>query len=114
MNMTKTRCIHTFQASVWLCVLLASSVQAQTARCNGQLISIGDSKSEVSKICGAAISVDNYCLEQAPIRGSSSGMVQPNCIPLEAWTLDTTPGQFHPVVVFKNGEVHEIKYGGRK
>jgi Protein of unknown function (DUF2845) len=91
--------------------LLAMNSQADSLRCEGKLISTGDSKGSVEQICGAPASQDSYC---KPIPQSQN--LHPKeeaCTRVDIWRFNRGAGQFAVEVEFQNGVVTAINNGER-
>ena len=104
-------------SGVALCILLCSShvARAESLRCNGDIIDIGDAKIDVLRKCGEPTLKDTYC-EKTPIRirrtdGSFNTLER--CEDVDVWTYNPGKGQFWTNLYFTEGKLREMRYGDR-
>ena len=106
-----------------LTFLITTAAHAESMRCNGDLIQLGDMKAEVIAECGEPIMRDSFCrpvAKGAQIQAVQSGNqnVQNNiavqtCEDVDVWTYHPAKGQFVTHLFFVEGELQEMKYGDR-
>lgn len=114
----KKSCIYTVVMGA-----LAINAQAESMRCQGDLIKIGDVKADVIAECGEPLVIDSFCrtiANTAQIQAVQNGSnnVQNNiavqaCENVDVWTYHPTKGQFITHLYFVSGELRDIKYGDR-
>ena len=93
----------------------STTVTAESLRCNGDIIEIGDAKINVLRKCGEPAFKDSFC-EKIPIR-----IKQPNgdytlselCENVDIWTYNPGKGQFWTNLYFSQGKLREMRYGDR-
>lgn len=115
--------MKTFFFCIAVMNVLAINVQAESMRCQGDLIKIGDIKADVIAECGEPVITDSFCrtiTDTAQIQAVQSGNnnVQNNiavqaCEDVDVWTYHPTKGQFVTHLYFVSGELRDIKYGDR-
>jgi len=103
--------------------LTSTTVHAESMRCNGDLVQLGDMKADVVSTCGQPLVTDSFCrpiAHSAPIQATQSGEhnVQNNiavqtCEDVDVWTYHPAKGQFVTHLYFVGGELKEMKYGDR-
>lgn len=91
---------------------------ADSLRCGGSLVQVGDNKARVIKICGEPYLQDNYCKplqvpERQRRRYEEDYPYDPPCENVETWTYDQGSGTFLKTVEFQRGKVVDIIYGPR-
>jgi Protein of unknown function (DUF2845) len=99
-------------------VSLSSTCYAESLRCNGDLVELGDAKFSVIQKCGDPIFVDTFCKppEQAIAPQTSFGATTINivpCLQIDEWSYNPGPGQFITILRFEAGVLTSIKYGDR-
>jgi hypothetical protein len=100
-----------------LCVLLCSShlVRAESLRCHGDIIEVGDAKVDVLRKCGEPVLKDTYC-EKTPIRIKRIDGIWDTverCENVDVWTYNPGKGQFWTNLYFTEGKLREMRYGER-
>ncbi len=103
--------------------LMAATAHAESMRCNGDLVQLGDMKADVVAICGQPVITDSFCrpiAQSAQIQATQSGEnnVQNNiavqtCEDVDVWTYHPAKGQFVTHLYFVAGELKDMKYGDR-
>ena len=95
---------------VLVCLAAASSQGALAFRCNGDLISEGDSKLTVRASCGEPDWIDHWAEEliQSPDTDIERRLLRVD----ERWIYNQGPTQFLRIITFKNGRVTSIDTGG--
>lgn len=99
------------------CLLLISShsAQAESLRCHGDIVEIGDAKVDVYRKCGEPVLKDSYC-EKTPVRiklADGSFDTLERCENVDAWTYNPGKGQFWTNLYFSEGKLREMRYGDR-
>ncbi|HEY3045837.1 MAG TPA: DUF2845 domain-containing protein [Polaromonas sp.] len=92
--------------------------QAETLRCHGHIIEIGDSTLAVRYHCGEPLLRDSYC---APVYYYPSLQLVPEplasivvpCQRIDEWLYDRGPGNLVATVRFRAGVVLSIRYDAR-
>ncbi|MBQ1761696.1 MAG: DUF2845 domain-containing protein [Aquincola sp.] len=114
------------RAFALLAGLLAAAMHApaaaQSLRCNGQLVNIGDSKLSVVRKCGepawreaVCVSRELFLWAQPVVPGQVlQPLITPQCVPMEEWTYDRGEGQFLGIVRFRNASVESMRDGERQ
>ncbi len=101
---------------IW-CALLCSShlVHAESLRCHGDIIEVGDAKVDVLRKCGEPALKDTYC-EKTAIRikrTDGDWDTLERCENVDLWTYNPGKGQFWTNLYFKEGKLREMRYGDR-
>jgi hypothetical protein len=91
--------------------------QAETLRCNGQIIEVGDSRLSVFYRCGEPLLKDAYC---PPVYYGPSIQPVPQpfssavpCVVVDEWIYDRGVGNLIATVRFREGSVLSIRYSSR-
>lgn len=96
-------------------VFLTHSVNAESLRCKGDIVEVGDAKVDVYRKCGEPVLKDNYC-EKTPIKikqvDGSYNIVE-RCEYVDVWTYNPGKGQFWTNLYFSEGRLREMRYGDR-
>jgi len=93
----------------------SSEAAAESLRCNGDIVSIGDSKADVTLKCGAPSMTDSFC-EKVPVRfvkRDGTEAYGETCEDVDVWTYNPGKGQFWTHLYFSHGKLREMKYGER-
>lgn len=96
-------------------VTVAAPVAAETLRCNGMIVSEGDSKVSVVYKCGEPLLKDSFCAPVVdlrtgrPVPDAVAGWVVP-CQTVEEWLYDRGPGNMLAKVRLRGGVVLSIRY----
>jgi hypothetical protein len=78
--------------------------------CTEQVLSIGDSKSDVAAKCGDPYLKD---VNQEELRERlGSGEVRKTFVIVEEWTYNLGPNRFTRILTFRNGKLVDIRTGG--
>lgn len=101
---------------LWPMLLCSPSAHAETLRCNGRAIEVGDSRLTVLTNCGEPKLKDAFCaplyvaptLQQVP--APLAGLLAP-CLQVDKWQYDRGPGNLIATVRFQYGRVQSITYG---
>jgi Protein of unknown function (DUF2845) len=99
------------------CVLAlgGGSAAAQSLRCNGEVVAVGDTRAAVLHKCGQPVLKDSFCRrpETPPDRPvAGPGRALP-CEDVDEWTYNPGYGQFMTTVRILAGKVSAIVYGER-
>ena len=99
-------------------VSLSGTCCAESLRCNGDLVELGDAKFSVLQKCGDPIFVDTFCrpADQVIAPQASFGATTVNvlpCLQVDEWSYNPGAGQFITILRFEAGVVTSIKYGDR-
>ncbi|RYZ80987.1 MAG: DUF2845 domain-containing protein [Moraxellaceae bacterium] len=102
-------------AVIHLLMFVSISVHAESLRCKGDIVEVGDAKIDVYRKCGEPVLKDSYC-ERIPIKikqldGSYSIIEQ--CHNVDVWTYNPGKGQFWTNLYFSEGKLREMRYGDR-
>lgn len=95
--------------------LISCSTHAESMRCKGDIIDLGDTKIDVLRKCGEPVYKDTFC-ENTPIRiRQSDGQfnVVERCHNIDIWTYNPGKGQFWTNLYFSEGRLREMRYGDR-
>lgn len=106
-------------------VLLAfgSGAQAsQSLRCDGRLVSKGESPLTLLHKCGEPVYRQAVCVSAlqlgwivVPSRpGGPAAVLANQCVPMEEWIYDRGPGTFFGVVRLHNGVIESVRDGDRR
>ena len=96
-------------------LLSSVSVQAESLRCKGDIVDIGDTKIDVYRMCGEPSFKDTVC-EKVPYRlkqRDGNYSLSEQCQNIEIWTYNPGKGQFWTNLYFEEGKLREMKYGDR-
>lgn len=103
----------------WLALLFSTflnySAHAESLRCNGDIVEIGDPKVDVYRKCGEPALKDAYC-EKTPMRiklANGGYDVIEHCEDIDVWTYNPGKGQFWTNLYFSQGKLREMRYGDR-
>lgn len=97
--------------------LCAAPAQAESLRCNGRSVDVGNSRLALLHICGEPMLKDSHC---APVFASTPNPVYPPvqligpgvpCLQVDEWLYDRGPGNLVAVVRLQSGVVRSITYG---
>jgi len=94
-------------------LLLTARVEADSMRCGSQLVSVGDSRSEVRFKCGEPTDVETRSILRRPFYGFNGPRrsFYPDSyveIPIEVWTYNFGPYKLMRQVQFVNGRIDDI------
>lgn len=87
--------------------LCLSAAQAESLRCKGDLVDVGDTKASVMSKCGAPMMKDSFC------KPGQTGTPGASCETVEEWTYNPGRGQFLTTLRFEGSKVRSITYGDR-
>lgn len=96
-------------------MIFSQQAAAESLRCNGDIVSIGDSKADVTLKCGAPSMTDSFC-EKVPVRfvkRDGTEAYGESCEDVDVWTYNPGKGQFWTHLYFSHGKLREMKYGNR-
>jgi hypothetical protein len=101
-------------ACVFLCAFSLAS-NAESLRCKGDIVQVGDTKSEVTVKCGDPEMTDSFCEKfQQKIRNSDGTFsFFQSCENVDIWTYNPGKGQFWTNLYFAQGKLREMRYGKR-
>ena len=95
--------------------LSAGTVNAESLRCKGDIVDIGETKAEVLVKCGKPELMDSFCEKSAKRIKQSDGSLTlvESCENVDIWTYNPGKGQFWTNLYFAEGELREMRYGDR-
>ncbi len=95
--------------------LFTAFTAAESLRCNGDIVDIGDTKAEVVTKCGNPKITDSYCEKSEQQIRQSDGKVAviDSCENVDIWTYNPGKGQFLTNLYFAQGKLREMRYGDR-
>ena len=96
-------------------LLLPFTAHAESLRCNGDIVDIGDTKIDVYRMCGEPVFKDSFC-EKIPYKvkhNDGNYSVTEQCQNIEIWTYNPGKGQFWTNLYFQESKLREMKYGDR-
>lgn len=96
-------------------LLFTPLAYAESMRCNGDIIEVGDSKVDVFRKCGDPVIKDSYC-EKIPARfqrADGEWDTLERCENVDVWTYNPGKGQFWTNLYFKEGKLQAMRYGDR-
>jgi len=93
----------------------ATQVNAESLRCNGDIVDIEDTKAEVIQKCGNPEMTDSFCEKSYKniIRSNGEAAVIESCDNVDIWTYNPGKGQFLTNLYFAQGKLREMRYGDR-
>jgi hypothetical protein len=108
-------------ASLRICCALmmatfSTIARAESLRCNGQIVSEGDTRLALRYKCGEPLLADTYCAPVyyaptfQPVPEPFASVVVP-CQLVEEWLYDRGPGNLMAMVRVRSGVVQSIHYG---
>lgn len=101
--------------TICLTLFVTHSVYAESLRCHGDIVEIGDAKVDVYRKCGEPALKDNYC-EKTPVTikqlDGSYDTIE-HCEYIDVWTYNPGKGQFWTNLYFSEGKLREMRYGDR-
>lgn len=88
---------------------------AQTLRCHGEIVAVGDTRASVLHKCGQPLVKDSFCRSpDAPADRSVGARTKGTpCEDVDEWTYNPGYGQFMTTVRLHAGRVSAIVYGER-
>lgn len=104
-----------YALSTLIVFLMAGHVSAESLRCKGDIVEIGDTKADVIGKCDNPEMTDSYCEKtfQRVIRSDGSVTFVEGCENVDIWTYNPGKGQFWTNLYFAQGKLREMKYGDR-
>lgn len=101
--------MHTLWAATLLVpgLFFAAPAATQSFACDGQVVSVGDYKADVFLKCGEPFFRDAYYA-----RGT--GPAPRGCQTMEQWAYRRGTGQHLAILIFREGRLERIEYGGRE
>jgi hypothetical protein len=88
----------------------SKDTKPEQRECGEQIVTIGDSKSEVIAKCGEPAGKD---FQQEELKKKlDSGQERSVFVTIEEWTYNLGPNRFVRILIFRNGKLTEIKTGG--
>ncbi|WP_235578188.1 DUF2845 domain-containing protein [Pseudorhodoferax sp. Leaf267] len=112
-----------FCAALLAATALAPQAEAsQSLRCDGALVTRGESPVTLLRKCGEPVYRQAVCVPMlqlgwivTPFRLDGPGAVlAAQCVPMEEWTYDRGPGMFLGIVRIYNGSVESVRDGDRQ
>jgi hypothetical protein len=108
-------------SSALACMLfgaIAPQAFAESLRCKGDIVDIGDTKADVVQKCGNPEMTDSFCekiadRERVPRRDGGTTVIVENCENIDIWTYNPGKGQFWTHLYFARGKLREMRYGDR-
>jgi len=101
--------------AIYSAMLLSLSAHAESLRCKGDIVEVGDAKIDVYRKCGEPVLKDSYC-EKIPIKikqmDGTYNIVE-HCENIDVWTYNPGKGQFWTNLYFSEGKLREMRYGDR-
>jgi hypothetical protein len=101
--------------SLTLWALLSLPTHAESLRCKGDIVEVGDAKVDVFRKCGEPVVKDAYC-EIIPIKVKQANGIYnlvEHCENIEVWTYNPGKGQFWTNLYFSQGRLRDMRYGER-
>jgi hypothetical protein len=102
-------------AALIYALFLAQFANAESLRCHGDIVEVGDEKIDVYRKCGEPMLKDTFC-EKMPARirnNDGSYDTVERCENVDVWTYNPGKGQFWTNLYFKEGKLREMRYGDR-
>lgn len=101
-----------------LALAAAPAAWAESLRCNGQIIEVGDPRLTVMQKCGEPLLKDSYCraVEVMPPPGAGRTPWYAGDMPcrvVDEWLYDRGPGNLMATVRFESGRIQAIVYSQR-
>lgn len=94
---------------------LSNIASADSLRCEGRLVDTGDTKADVSGICGSPDITDAYCEPTTRHTLDSEGKetIIESCNDIDIWSYKAESGGLWKHVYFSQGKVIDIRSGER-
>lgn len=88
---------------------------ASSLRCGTQLVDIGNTKADVTSLCGSPEITDSYCKPILRKNYDSHGheLLTESCEDIDVWSYNQGAGTFWKHVYFTQGKVIDIQSGER-
>ena len=98
----------------WL-MMASSAFAVDDVRCGNRIVSVGDSRSRVLRICGDPAYQELLAVEQVEysIKSAHGKISTTQVVRVEQWTYDQGRGYFLKLLTFRNGRLSWIEYGDR-
>ncbi|MBK8186138.1 MAG: DUF2845 domain-containing protein [Cellvibrio sp.] len=95
--------------------LLSHVTQADSLRCEGRLVDPGDTKADVTGICGSPEITDSYCepTTRSTVDSTGKETIIESCDPVDIWSYKAESGGLWKHVYFSKGKVTDIRNGER-
>lgn len=95
--------------------LLSHLAQADSLRCEGRLVDLGDTKADVTGICGSPDITDSYCEPTTRRALDSTGKetIIESCDQVDIWSYKAESGGLWKHVYFSQGKIISIRNGER-
>ncbi len=95
--------------------LLSHMALADSLRCEGKLVDIGDTKADTSSICGSPEITDSYCEPVTRRTRDLEGkeVIVESCDQVDIWSYKSESGGLWKHVYFAQGRVIRIRNGER-
>jgi hypothetical protein len=93
-----------------LSVFVSWSAEAQTFRCDGKVISLGDTKADVIMKCGEPALKDSR--EEKIIEKADADTKRKITVIIDEWTYNLGPDMFMRVLKFTDGKLVDIREAG--
>jgi hypothetical protein len=95
--------------------MFGMGAQAESLRCNGQSVEVGNSRLSLLHKCGEPVLKDSFC---APVYTYPTYQLNPvplvgpgvPCLPVDEWLYDRGPGNLMATVRLQSGVVRSITY----
>ncbi len=96
-------------------LLFSQTTSADSLRCEGKLVDTGDTKADVSSICGSPEITDTYCkpTTRRIIDSDGKETFVESCYQVDIWSYKSESGRFWKHVYFTQGQVIDIRNGER-
>jgi len=104
--------------TAWLALAAAglapAPALADSLRCDGGLVGVGDTKLELLGKCGRPALAEQRTVERggALLAGPQGAVGQVAAVPVETWTYDFGPRQFVQIVTLEAGRITAVVRGG--
>jgi hypothetical protein len=96
------------------CLALPQAARADSIRCDGGIVSVGDSKLDLLGKCGAPTLVEEQDVERSRVRLGPGGQAlagRSTIASVERWTYNFGPRQFVQYVTLEGGTVRAVERG---
>jgi hypothetical protein len=100
---------------LFIVLLIPSLASADSLRCKGRLVDTGDTKADVSSICGAPEIIDSFCKPVTRSTHDTEGneTLTESCDMVDIWSYQAESGGLWKHVYFMQGQVIDIRNGER-
>lgn len=100
---------------LFVIALISPMTSADSLRCHGRLVDTGDTKADVTSLCGTPEITDSFCkpITRRTLDTSGNETLIESCDTVDIWSYQAENGGLWKHVYFMQGRVIEIRNGER-